>query len=50
MGGGEVRHAVATTEAILQYQLPMTPNSAVLLELNPVQIKTDTSPSIPLLN
>lgn len=41
MGGGEIRHAVATTEAILQYQLPMTPNSAVLLELIPVNIKSE---------
>lgn len=43
MGGGEVRHAVATTEAILQYQLPMTPNSAVLLELNPVVVNSQTT-------
>ncbi|MDP1743555.1 MAG: glycosyl hydrolase [Candidatus Amesbacteria bacterium] len=39
MGSGEVRHAVATTEAVLQYNLPMTPNSAVLLELIPSKIK-----------
>lgn len=40
MGSGEIRHAVATTEAVLQYNLPMTPNSAVLLELVPVTLKS----------
>ena len=35
MGGGTIQSEVATTEAILQREIPMTPNSAVLLELTP---------------
>jgi len=37
-GSSPVRYAVATTEAVLQYQLPMSPNSAILLELVPASI------------
>ena len=35
MGGGTTQTEVATTEAMLQREIPMTPNSAVLLELTP---------------
>ena len=38
LGGNTVRYAIATTEAVLQYQLPMSPNSAILLELVPASI------------
>ena len=39
LGGGTVQNEVATTEAILQRQVPMTPNSAVLLELTAAAVK-----------
>ena len=35
MGGGTTQTEVATTEAILQREIPLIPNSAVLLELTP---------------
>lgn len=35
MGGGTTQVEVATTEAILQREIPLVPNSAVLLELTP---------------
>lgn len=35
LGGGGRSIDVATTEAILQYEIPMTPNSVVLIELEP---------------
>ena len=38
MGSNTVRYAVATSEAVLQYQLPMSPNTAILLELVPASI------------
>lgn len=37
MGGGTTQTEVATTEAILQREIPLTPNAAVLLELTPKQ-------------
>ena len=37
MGGGTSQSEVATTEAMLQRNVPLTPNSAVLLELTPKQ-------------
>ncbi len=36
LGGTTSKTEVATTEAILQQQIPLTPNSAVFLELTPV--------------
>ena len=35
MNGATLQNEIATTEAILQREIPMTPNSAVLLELTP---------------
>ena len=35
MGGGTTQTEVATTEAMLQWEIPLTPNSAILLELTP---------------
>ncbi len=35
MGAGTISEQIATSAAILQHQVPMTPNSAVLLELTP---------------
>ncbi len=37
MGGGTTQSEAATTEAMLQKEIPLTPNSAVLLELTPKQ-------------
>ncbi len=37
MGGGTIQTEVATTEAMLQREIPLTPNAAVLLELTPKQ-------------
>lgn len=41
LGGGTVQNEEATTEAVLQRSVPMTPNSVVLLELTPKQIVTN---------
>ncbi|MEK7163711.1 MAG: glycosyl hydrolase [Patescibacteria group bacterium] len=38
LGSNPVRYAIATSEGNLQYQLPMSPNSAILLELVPASI------------
>lgn len=41
MLGGVVQSEIATTEAMLQKSIPMSPNSVVLLELTPKQITTN---------
>ena len=40
MGASSVSEQIATDAAVLQRQVPLTPNSAVLLELTPVASPT----------